>query len=170
MTRNIDNMQQYVQDLLDAGQKPVYYAKTARIKAREGVPGETLVTKLADGHEETVNTNISTGDMVVTNPGGEQYVIKAETFKKKYEIDPDNPGQYRPKGGAQQFLRLKEDLDFKVSWGDQHMRKGDFINITARDSGDIYGIGQKEFFDTYGQCTPEGKLLPISTARDGFVR
>ena len=26
--------------------------------------------------------------------------------------------------------------------------------------GDIYGIGQKEFFETYGQCNPDGKLLP----------
>ncbi|MBQ8481244.1 MAG: hypothetical protein IJ532_01760 [Alphaproteobacteria bacterium] len=170
MTKNVTDMQKYVQDLLDAGQKPVYYTKTARIKARPGVPGETIVTKLADGHKETENPNIETGDMVVTNPGGEQYVVKAETFKKKYEIDPDNPEQYRPTGGAQQFLRLKEDIDFKVSWGEQSMRKGDFINITARASGDIYGVGQKEFFDTYGQCTQDGKLLPTQSGRSGIVR
>ena len=170
MTKNVDDMKKYVQDLLDGGQKPVHYMKTARIKAREGVPGETIVTKLENGHKETENPNIEKGDMVVTNPGGEQYVVKADVFKKKYEIDPDNPAQYRPTGGVQEFLRLQEDLDFKVSWGDMHMKKGDFINITGRESGDIYGIAQKEFFSTYGQCTPEGKLLPTPTGRGGIVR
>ena len=99
--------------------------------------------------------------MVVTNPGGEQYIISAETFKKKYEIDPNNLKVYRPKGGAQQFLRLDEDIDFVAPWGeDMHMKSGDFINVTDREKGDIYGIGQKEFFETYGQCNPDGKLLP----------
>ena len=171
MTKNVSDMKQYVQELLDGGRKPVYYAKTARIKAREGVPGETIVTKLENGHKETENPNIEKGDMVVTNPGGEQYVVKADVFKKKYEIDPDNNAQYRPKGGAQQFLRLQEDLDFKAPWGqDMHMKKGDFINVTSRDTGDIYGIARKEFFSTYGQCTKEGKLLPTPTGRSGIVK
>ena len=171
MAKKADNMSEYVHELLESGQKPVYYAKTARITAREGVPGETIVTKLENGHVETTNPNIEKGDMVVTNPGGEQYVVKADVFKKKYEIDPDNPKQYRPTGGAQQFLRLQEDLDFKAPWGeDMHMKKGDFINVTGRDTGDIYGIAQKEFFSTYGQCTPEGKLLPTPAGRGGIVR
>lgn len=163
MSKQISDMKQYVKELMANGAKPVYYAKTARISARPGVPGEKIVTMLANGHQETTNV-VKDGDMVATNPGGEQYIISAETFKKKYEIDPNNPKVFRPKGGAQQFLRLTEDIDFKAPWGeDMHMKKGDFINITDRDKGDIYGIAQKEFFETYGQCTPDGKLLPTNT-------
>lgn len=160
MAKKISDMKQYVAELMANGAKPVFYAKTARISARPGIPGEKITTTLANGHQETVNV-AKAGDMVATNPGGEQYVIKAETFKKKYEIDPDNPKVFRPKGGAQQFLQLNEDIDFVAPWGeDMHMKSGDFINVTDREKGDIYGIAKKEFFDTYGQCTPDGKLLP----------
>ena len=160
MSKQIPDIAKYVTEMLANGAKPVYYAKIARISARPGFPGEQIVTTLANGHQETTNV-VDTGDMVVTNPGGEQYIIKSETFNKKYEVDPDNPKVFRPKGGAQQFLRLLEDVDFKAPWGEEmHMKKGDFINVTNRDKGDIYGIAQKEFFDTYGQCTPDGKILP----------
>ena len=160
MTKKIQDMKQYVSDLFANGKKIVYYAKTARMSARPGIVGEKIVTTLANGHQETVNV-AKAGDMVATNPGGEQYIISAETFKKKYEIDPNNLKVYRPKGGAQQFLRLHEDIDFVAPWGeDMHMKSGDFINVTDREKGDIYGICQKEFFETYGQCTPDGKLLP----------
>ena len=160
MAKKISDMKQYVAELMANGVKPVFYAKTARISARPGIPGEKITTTLANGHQETSNV-VQDGDMIATNPGGEQYVIKAETFKKKYEIDPDNPKVFRPKGGAQQFLQLSEDIDFVAPWGeDMHMKSGDFINVTDREKGDIYGIAKKEFFDTYGQCTPDGKLLP----------
>ena len=107
MGKKIQDIKKYVSDLLANGKQVEYYAKTARISARPGVVGEKIVTTLANGHQETINV-AKAGDMVATNPGGEQYVISAETFKKKYEIDPNNPKVYRPKGGAQQFLRLDD--------------------------------------------------------------
>ena len=85
MAKKIQDMKQYVSDLLANGKKIVYYAKTARISARPGVVGEKIVTTLANGHQETVNV-AKAGDMVATNPGGEQYIISAETFKKSMKL------------------------------------------------------------------------------------
>ena len=62
--------------------KPDFYAKTARITAREGIVGEEIVTRMKDGHEETKNTVKEEGDMVVRNPNGEEYIIDAKTFAK----------------------------------------------------------------------------------------
>ena len=155
MTKNISDMKKYVQALLDDGQKPKYYVKIACVKAREGVQGENIVTRLKNGHKETENFNVEKGAMVLTNPNGEQYVVKADIFKEKYEIDPNNPMQYRPKGGVQQFIRLEENLDFKASWGEyMYMKKGDFLNITDWKNGNIYGVAQEEFYSTY-QCIPK---------------
>ena len=94
------NPKEYVEMRLAAGDKPQLYAKTARVKARLGIVGEEIVTKMADGHVETVNTVKTADDMVVTNPTGEEYIISGETFRKRYEKDPANPELYRPKGGA----------------------------------------------------------------------
>ncbi|MCQ2741185.1 MAG: hypothetical protein MJ210_03615 [Alphaproteobacteria bacterium] len=161
MSKKIENVVEHVKDLLSKGQKPVYFVKTARITARPGVPGETIVTKLADGHIETENSNIEEGDMVATNKTGEQYVIKADAFKERYEIDPSNPKFYRPKSGPQMFLRLKEDITFKASWGEQDMRKGDWLNITDMETkGEVRGVAQKEHSETYAPCTPDGKFIP----------
>ena len=46
MAKKIQDMKQYVSDLLANGKKIVYYAKTARISARPGVVGEKIVTTL----------------------------------------------------------------------------------------------------------------------------
>ena len=152
MTENISDIVQYVQGILARGTEPFCCVKIAQIKAREGIVGETVVTKLKNGHIETENCNIEKGDMIVTNPFGEEYVVKADIFKNKYKINPNNPEQYCSKVAVQQFLRLTEDICFKAPWGQKmYMKKGDFINITGLNTGDVYGVAQEEFFNTYEQ-------------------
>lgn len=159
--KRIKDMKQYVQELLSKGEKPVWYTKITPVKARPAVPGEKVITKLSDGHIETENPNIKQGDMLITNPTGEQYVIGKTKFEEKYYSTPDKNGFYRPKPSPQKFLYLPEDIVFVASWGeDQHMRTGSFINITNLDK-DIYGIGREEFLKTYHQCTPDGQLLQL---------
>ena len=134
---------------------PQYYAKTARISARPGKVGEEIVTKMKDGHTETKNTVQAEGDMVVTNPNGEQYIVDAKTFAKKYEIDPTNPKQYRPKGGPQEFVIVDENVTFTAPWGEtMRIKAGGALNIT--NPGDVYGIQKEEFEQTYAPCDKEG--------------
>lgn len=160
MTKTIENLQEYVAEQLANGAKPKLYAKTARIQARPGKVGEEIVTKMKNGLEETRNI-VQEGDMVVTNPDGEQYIIKKEVFEKKYEIDPANPKQFRPKGGAQEFITVTEDIEFTAPWGEKMtILAGGVLNISGRDSGDIYGIQKEEFNQTYAPCDKEGNILP----------
>lgn len=159
--------QEYVEKRLKAGEKPDLYAKTARISARPGKVGEEIVTKMQNGHVETRNTIQKKGDMVATNPGGEQYIIDAETFQKRYEVDPANPKQYRPKGGAQEFLPATERLRFLAPWGEwMDIQAGGVLNISGRAKGDIYGIQATEFADTYGRCDKNGTILSNFSMRD----
>lgn len=104
---------------------------------------------------ETTNT-ANAGDWIVTNPGGEKYVVPAAKFPKKYEPCPElGDGWYKPTGGVQKFLELTEDTTFICSWGEeQHIKAGGFVNVT--DLSDIYGIARDEFFDTYKECSEDG--------------
>ena len=69
------------------------YAKKALVKMRPARPGETIVTTLADGTEETTNT-AGENQVVVTNPGGEEYIIDTDKAAKRYE-ETDEPGVFR---------------------------------------------------------------------------
>ncbi len=154
----------YVNQKLANGIKPQLYAKTARITARPGKIGEEVITRMAGGYQETKNTVKEAGDMIARNPSGEEYIIPAKTFAKKYEIDPSNPKLYRPKGGAQEFLFLQEDVEFKAPWGEEmSIKAGGVLNITDRATGDIYGIQRKEFNETYGPCDKNGTIIPVAS-------
>ena len=128
-------------------------AKFARIKARQGKVGEEIVTVMQDGHEETRNVvelDEKTGEpgWIVTNPGGEEYIITDANFKKKYEVDPENEKQYKPKGGPVMSVKTDEDISFVAPWGEEmRIKKGGALIVNSRD--DIYGIQEKEFNDTY---------------------
>ena len=163
----VDKLKEYVDKRLQAGETPELFAKTARITARPGKVGEEIITKMKDGHTETRNTVANKGDMVATNPSGEQYIIDAKTFAKKYEIDPANPKQYRPKGGAQEFIPVEGEFCLVAPWGEvvKIQKDGGVLNVTARETGDIYGIQRKEFEDTYDRCDAQGTILPRNSMR-----
>lgn len=121
--KRIENIAEYVKDGVKNGKMPLdEVAKFARIKARKGKVNEEVITKMANGLEETKNVvkiDEKTGEVgrIVTNPDGEEYIIEDSTFKKKYEIDPENPEQYKPKGGPVHTAKIEEDIVFEAPWG-----------------------------------------------------
>lgn len=124
----------------------------------DGVGSEAIETILADGTRETTNT-ANAGDWIVTNPGGEQYIVPSAKFPKKYEPAPElGDGWFKPTGGVQKFLELSEDTSFVCSWNEeQFIAAGGMINVTCLD--DIYGIARQEFFDTYKECDEDGSFI-----------
>ncbi|MCL2338743.1 MAG: hypothetical protein FWC51_02190 [Proteobacteria bacterium] len=161
--KKVENIKQYVSDQLKAGAPVILAAKTERIMARPGVVGEVIVTMIKNGQnqlEETRNVVESADDLVATNPiGGESWIIKAAVVAKKYEKDPDVPGQYRPKGGAQKFIAVTEDIEFFLWGGDFRLMAGGVLNIT--DENDIYGIAAEPFDATYARCDDRGNILKV---------
>lgn len=121
--RQIDNIADYVKAGIESGEMiPSEFAKTARISAVQGVVGQEVVTVMQNGLEETRNTvtlDEKTGEpgWIVTNPGGEQYIVPDSTFKKKYEIDPQNPEMFKPKGAPVVCVTVSENITFEAPWG-----------------------------------------------------
>lgn len=156
-TKTKAEMKNFVENAIANGADIGTFAKFARIQATEAAGGEEIITILADGTKETINI-ANTGDWIVTNPGGEQYIVPGAKFPKKYESCPElGEGWFKPTGGVQRFLELDQDMQFICSWGEeQFIAAGGFVNVT--DLGDIYGIAKEEFFATYKACDEAGNF------------
>ena len=155
---NKSEMKSFVENAINNGAVVKTYAKFARVQAEQATKETPIITILANGLQETTNTAMA-GDWIVTNPGGEKYVVTNSKFLKKYEPAPElGDGWYKPTGGVQKFIEATETLVFVCSWGEeQTINAGGFINVTCLD--DIYGIAHQEFFDTYKECDKQGQFI-----------
>ena len=166
--KKVDNIAEYVREGIKSGRLTVEeVAKFARIQARQGELGEEVVTKMANGLEETRNAvklDGKTGEpgWIVTNPDGEQYIVEDSVFKKKYEIDPQNPAQYKPKGGPVLSSPINEHIEFQAPWGET-MRIECGGSLVLSGPNDIYGIQKDEFEHTYAS-TGKDKMESLKEA------
>ncbi len=147
--------------LLDAG-GAYRYRKCRNILAKRAQAGEKIATITADGLE-TVNT-AQAGDYIVRNTteAGEQYLLDAEKFEKKYSphTQPDENGwqMYEPNSvifaielrpELLQSLQWPPEFHFLARWGEDMIAKtGDFLAL-PEDCSEVYRIARKEFFETY---------------------
>ncbi len=130
------------------------YIKSAVVQATRARGGERIETVLADGTSETVNT-CNEGDFIVTNPGGEQYVLASENFAKRYE--PMEDGNYRAKGICRAFPNpTGGEVSVTAPWGEEQYGGPDAMFAVAVDpsdpsevGNDRYIIGADEFRSTY---------------------
>lgn len=136
------------------GGAPVF-AKKGKVQARVAAEREEVRTTLADGTEETVNV-AEPGDVVVTNPGGERYVLKADNFAKRYEATEEE-GVFRAKGMARAVANpTGTDIEIMAPWGEPQYGGPDCMVATVFDpdqpdviGADRYIIGGEEFAETY---------------------
>ncbi len=149
-----------------------FYRKYARVQADqagEEMVGKNLSTIMADGYIEVQDAVISNAsDWIVVNPNGEAYVVKDEKFRDRYEVEVGLDGKHAPIGGVNCFLQVDEDIIFMVPWGEGgslipfNLKRGGFLNVTGVDlqkpveNLDIYGIQEKEFYNTYAKCDKNG--------------
>lgn len=132
------------------------YAKKSLVQIRKASPGEVVTTTLADGTVETSNT-AGENDVVITNPGGEQYIIDADKAEKRYEPTTED-GVYRAKGMARALTNpTGAPIEITAPWGEKQFGDADCLIATVFDpaqpdvvSSDRYIIGANEFQDTYG--------------------
>ncbi|MGI9159164.1 MAG: hypothetical protein ACR2K1_05360, partial [Saprospiraceae bacterium] len=104
------------------------------------------------------------GDYIVRNTteAGEQYLLDAEKFEKKYSprAQPDANGwqMYEPNSvifaielspELLQRLQWPPEFHFIARWGEEMIAKtGDFLAL-PEDGSEVYRIARKEFFETY---------------------
>jgi len=131
------------------------YKKTAQVRIRPATPGEQLETRLADGTLETVNT-AKEGDMVITNPGGEEYFVSAQKVADRYE-ETDEPGVYQAKGMIKAIDNpTGSPIEIMAPWGEKQYGDERCKVATLYDPNqpdvigtDRYIIGADEFQGTY---------------------
>ena len=165
--KKIDDVLKYVREGISNGTLVPFEAeKFARIIARPGVVGETVVSWSVNDKGEPIEEKVAAVELdeetkrpgwVVTkanedgspvvdaNGHTNDWIITDSKFVKKYELQEG--AVYRPTGGKQIFVRIPEDLSLAQWGGYENIAAGGYINIT--NSGDMYGISQRDFEDTY---------------------
>lgn len=137
------------------------YKKFGKVHAQIAQGGETLQTVLSDGTVETTNT-ANPGDVIVTNPGGERYIIGANKFDSRYEAT-DEDGVFKAKGKARITPNpTGQPIKITAPWGEEQFGGPDALIATVYDpenpddvSPDRYIIGRDEFNATYVPDTYE---------------
>ena len=118
--------------------------KTSSVRA-EHVPANTpITTRMKDGHIETQNTS-KEGDVLVTNPSGEQYLVGQEKFNARYDQRGD---VFTPKAAPVEVMAIRENVSFKAPWGEEMKIKAGGVLVKAGEN-DVYGIQKEEFHETY---------------------
>ena len=152
--RKINKLPEYIEELfLSSKTKSAIYCKTAEITAFRGEIGEEVVTVLANGLKETVNTvkkDPVTGNpgWIVTGVGGERYIIEDRKFIEKYEPSPDGVNRYSPKKVPHAAFSVPESISFIAAWGAiMNIEAGGYL-VCNRD-GEIWGVAKDEFEASY---------------------
>lgn len=159
----------YVKNGIENGTMiPIQAEKIARIVAKQGNLGDTVITWSVDANGNPIEEKIAQvkldpetnqpgwivtkvdeeGNAIVDSNGMyNQWIIDDSVFKKRYEIDPENPILFKPKCGLQTFVEIKDNIILDQWGSEMKIAAGGFINITNID--DIYGISKRDFEDTY---------------------
>lgn len=133
------------------------YLKQGRIEARPAILDEEITTTLKNGINETHN-RAKEGDYIVTNPGGEQYIVPGNKFLSRYE-PTDEEGIFTAKGYCRAILNpFGRPIEVMASWdrpeyGDQHCLIADICDASGHCDGEPYLIDAAVFAETY---TPVG--------------
>lgn len=139
---------------MEALEEAPVYRKSAVVQARIAKDGEKISTVMADGSTETENTAVA-GDYIVTNPSGEQYIVKSETFVARYE-ETDEAGVYQAKGFCRAITNPEGvPIEILASWGepqfgDERCMIADTCDADGENmGGEPYIIEADAFVETY---------------------
>lgn len=145
------NVREYIEELLSLGVKPELYVKATPVKARKARMGEEVVTMVKDQKDdtklvETINV-AERGDWVVTDKGGESYIVRKEDFHRIYGPSEEE-GTRLPMAKPRKLIEIEENIEFDAPWGEKmKIQSGGFLNID--DMNGIYGINPDEFKQTH---------------------
>ncbi len=149
---NVDRTSEVIFNALEIGQ---VYAKFGDIKAEEATVETPIETVLADGTKETKNV-AKPGDFIVTNPGGERYVVLAAKFPTLYAPKDGEPGVYEPTGQVVATQNpYKTDISMMAVWGTMQSGAADcwvadtYNPKTGERENEPRIIGNTEFAQTY---------------------
>lgn len=124
------------------------YVKHVTVKIEEVPVGTEVVTTLANGHHETTLVANEERRFLVTNPGGEQYLISREKRDGRYDhVEGD---LWAARGRVRAFSNpFRAPVTIDAPWGTEQHGDEDVIFAEGVLDGDRYLIGAAEFAETY---------------------
>ena len=150
--KRVDDMKKYILQLIANGNDPQLFIKKATVMIRHAEVGEEVVTYVKDKEtkqlvEETRQTVKDDNCYVVTNPGGEVYVVSKEEIDKRY-IKGEKDGEFIAKATPRRLVQIHENISFDAPWGGtMDIQAGGWLNID--DMNGVYGINPEEFNETH---------------------
>ncbi|PIS22617.1 hypothetical protein COT50_01050 [candidate division WWE3 bacterium CG08_land_8_20_14_0_20_41_10] len=151
----VQNVNRHTPEILEGLSSAPVYRKQGQVSAEIAKGGEEVVTTLADGTTETHNT-AQPGDAIITNPGGEKYIINKAKFTERYDSKEGEDGVYIANGHCKAMDNpYGSPITMMASWGE--MQNGDadckladtYEPATGEMGGEPYIIGRSEFDATY---------------------
>jgi hypothetical protein len=149
-------------EVIEALKDAPVYKKFGMVKARIAQPGEKITTTLASGQKETENV-ANEGDYIMTNPGGESYIISEQKFLSRYESTKED-GVFGAKGFCKAVKNpYGKPVEIMASWGapqtgDENALFADVCDESGNMSGEPYIIEGKAFEDTYRLYQPDSEV------------
>lgn len=138
-------------------EKAPIFKKKGEVMAQVAMGGETIETILADGTKETTNT-AEVGDFIITNPGGERYIVKPDKFNKRYGPKEGVEGVYEAKGYCKAIKNpTGENVKIMASWGEIQTGDSECMFADTYDpetntlGGEPYIIEKTAFEQTYAK-------------------
>lgn len=122
--------------------------KFARIMARQGNVGETVISWSVDAEGKEIQEKVAQvsvdektnqpgwiatkvdeqGNVLMDSNGHiNEWIIDDTTFKKKYEINSENPNLCKPKGGLQVFVQIPDNIILNQWGSDMQIAAGDIL-------------------------------------------
>lgn len=137
---------EYVKQGIESGtMQPIVAEKFARIIARPGVLGEEVVTWSVDSDGRAIKEKVDTvkidektgkpgwvvtkanetGEAVIDNNGNTNtWIIDDSTFQKKYEMDVQMNGIFKPTGGPQTFVPITDNIILEQCGSEMQIASG----------------------------------------------
>ena len=145
----------YLKYLLKHGEKVEYFVKAIPVTARKAVEGEQIVTTVKDKDANTFTETVNVaqkGDWIVTNVGGESYIVTNQNFHKLYGED-EKEGTRIPISTPRKLIKIQHNVSFEAPWGEtMNIKKGGYLNLDNLNG--IYGINPEEFKQTHVAYEP----------------
>lgn len=124
-----------------------HYKKFGDVKFIINEIDDLKVDTIIGSKLETTNT-AKVGDYILTGSANEQYVVKPETFNKRYEVLNENLA--RPTGECFGIEYKGETLSFTSPWNEQMIcEDGDMLVTPDAEFSQVYRIEKAAFKNTY---------------------
>lgn len=140
------------------------YKKNVTVLARPAIPGEVIETMI-DGRLET-RKEAGNDEMLISNPGGELYVVPGKTFRSKYALLEDNSSEgewqtFQAKGEIWAVQNpFGSSIEIQAPWGEP-MYGDESCWLVVNAEGDAYLLADEAKNETY-VAVEDGETVRVS--------